>query len=87
MASDGSSTSGSSRGPAPARAELSPTERLYRGSPSSKTRCVIMCHDYTGRPWHRETTEREADEDETPEFLTDEEVEDAEVLTDGGDEE
>jgi hypothetical protein len=45
-----------------------------------------MCHEYTGRAWNSERFERE-DEDEEPSFLNEENADDVEVLTDGGDEE
>ena len=44
-----------------------------------------MCHEYLDRSWYCPPSDSDADADETPSVLSDEEVKDVEILTDGGD--
>jgi hypothetical protein len=48
---------------------------------------VTMCHEYTSRVWDRDQADEDTEtDDEMPEFAN-EDGDDVEVLTDGGDDE
>jgi hypothetical protein len=46
-----------------------------------------MCHGIGGRDWSRDSDDASDESTDKPSFLNDEDTEDVEILTDGGDEE